>query len=377
VNGVTKPLRAGWVKCKLGDQLMLQRGFDLTQKQCFPGDYPVISSGGTSAFHNEFKAEGPGVLLGRKGSVGAVHYVEMNYWPHDTTLWVKDFKGNHPRFIYYFFRWFPISQFEASTANPTLNRNRLHPVEVLWPPLEEQRRIAAILDKADAVRQKRKEAIALTEELLRSAFLEMFGNPVTNPKGWKIQSFEEVCERIFKGAFDLKASLYQSSGVPFIRISDIQDGTIDLSKSVFISEKALASYTQYSVVPGDLVFSKVGTIDRIGIVPPSISTAVISQNNVGAKLKREIMKPAFALAYLTTDYSLARIRATSKKAVQDKLVLSELRGLSIPVPPLEYQDQFFKVQESVSTTQQRIQQSSVHSDNLFNSLLQRAFRGEL
>lgn len=250
-------------------------------------------------------------------------------------------------------------------------------LQIPLPQIAEQRRIAAILDRADAIRRKRQQAIVLTEELLRSAFLEMFGDPATNSKGWEIKSFQDVCERIFKGAFDLKASLYQLSGVPFIRISDIRDGTITLSSSVFIPEEAFSTYVSYSVIPGDLVFSKVGTIDRIGIVPRSIPKAVISQNNVGAKLKQEIIRPAFALAYLTTDYSLERIRATSKKAVQDKLVLSELRALSIPVPPLEYQDKFLKIQDNVGKIQQQICKASGHVDKLFNSLLQKAFRGEL
>ena len=132
----------GFLYCKLGDQITLQRGFDLLKKDCTEGIYPVISSGGIHTYHDRYKAKGPGVLLGRKGSVGRVHYVEEDYWPHDTTLWIKDFNNNNQVFVYHFFRLFPILRFEASTASPTLNRNRLHPLQVFWPDRELQTKFA-------------------------------------------------------------------------------------------------------------------------------------------------------------------------------------------------------------------------------------------
>nr|WP_255440644.1 restriction endonuclease subunit S [Paracoccus sp. MC1854] len=131
-------LSAGWKNRKLGDEIRLQRGKDITKSNALPGSVPVISSGGVSFYHAEAFAPGPGVVLGRKGSVGNVHYSAQDFWPHDTTLFVKDFRGNIPLFVYYFFKQFPISQYEASSANPSLNRNNLHPVDVLWPPLKLQ-----------------------------------------------------------------------------------------------------------------------------------------------------------------------------------------------------------------------------------------------
>ena len=126
-------VRKGFKICKLGDQITLQRGIDITKSVAIPGSVPVISSGGVSFYHNEHYAKGPGVLLGRKGSVGKVHIVYDDYWPHDTTLFVKTFNDNDPVFVYYFFLNFPISDYEASAANPSLNRNNLHPLRVLWP----------------------------------------------------------------------------------------------------------------------------------------------------------------------------------------------------------------------------------------------------
>jgi len=89
-----------WISTTIGEQVTLQRGFDITKAEQRAGSVPVISSGGLTSYHDTAAASGPGVVLGRKGVVGSVYYVAPDYWPHDTTLWVKDFHGNAPRFVY-------------------------------------------------------------------------------------------------------------------------------------------------------------------------------------------------------------------------------------------------------------------------------------
>ena len=91
-----------WKKGKLQDLVFFQRGFDITQAEQTDGPVPVISSSGVTSYHNESRAAGPGVVIGRKGTLGSVHYSEVDYWPHDTTLWSKDLRGNDPRFVYFF-----------------------------------------------------------------------------------------------------------------------------------------------------------------------------------------------------------------------------------------------------------------------------------
>jgi hypothetical protein len=156
-----------WTFCTLGDQLLLQRGFDITKKEQRPGPFPVVSSGGVLSKHDAYKCLGPGVVLGRKGSVGKVHWVEENYWPHDTTLYVKDFMGNLPEFIYYFLLAFPLMDFESSTANPSLNRNRLHPVPVKWPSLQIQVEIVDTVKKMMDYCERLNATIETKDELAR------------------------------------------------------------------------------------------------------------------------------------------------------------------------------------------------------------------
>lgn len=168
----------GWIKTTIGKQVTLQRGFDITRSEQHDGKFPVISSGGISSFHDSAQVKGPGVVLGRKGVVGSVYYIESEYWPHDTTLWVKDFHGNDPRFVYYFFKNFAprLAKLDSGSANPTLNRNHVHPTETIWPPLPTQHAIARILgsldDKIELNRQMNETLEAMARAIFQSWFVD-------------------------------------------------------------------------------------------------------------------------------------------------------------------------------------------------------------
>ena len=137
-----------WTETRLGRAIKLQRGFDITGAADGMGDIPVISSGGFSGQCSIPIVHGPGVIVGRKGTLGTVHFCEGDFWPHDTTLWVREFGGNHPRFVYYFLLHMRLESYDVGAANPTLNRNHVHPLIVRWPDVESQRRIAEYLDRA-------------------------------------------------------------------------------------------------------------------------------------------------------------------------------------------------------------------------------------
>ena len=161
-----------WRVTTIGDQATLQRGIDITKVEQRPGNVPVISSGGVSSYHDTVAVKGPGVILGRKGVVGSVFYVEEDYWPHDTSLWVKDFHGNYPRFVYYFFKSVApqIARMDVGSANPTLNRNHVHPMPIIWPPLAEQKAIAAVLGALDDKIELNRRMNATLEAMARALF---------------------------------------------------------------------------------------------------------------------------------------------------------------------------------------------------------------
>jgi type I restriction enzyme S subunit len=168
---------AGWRVDRLVELVYFQRGFDITKKEQRVGVVPVISSGGTKSWHDTPAAKGPGVLLGRKGTIGSVHYVSTDYWPHDTTLWATDFKGNDPLFVYYRLQLLDFERLDSGAANPALNRNYVHDELISWPEdVGEQSEIAqvlaAIARKIDIHERKRTTLQELFRTLLNNLMTE-------------------------------------------------------------------------------------------------------------------------------------------------------------------------------------------------------------
>ena len=164
----------GWQTLPLGDALTFQRGFDITKDTQRDGPYAVISSSGPKSTHAEFKVQGPGVVIGRKGSLGTVYYSEEKFWPHDTTLWIKDFHGNDPRFAYYFLQTMGFERLDAGASNPTLNRNHIHTIPVLWPSTQVQRHIVSILSAYDDLIENSQRRMMLLESMARALYREWF-----------------------------------------------------------------------------------------------------------------------------------------------------------------------------------------------------------
>lgn len=194
-----------WTKGQLQDLVFFQRGFDITQAQQTPGPFPVISSSGVTSYHSEAKASGPGVVIGRKGTLGSVHYSDGDYWPHDTTLWSKDLRGNNPRFVYFYLHTINFKRFDVGNSNPTLNRNHIHDIPALIPPLDTQQRITDILSAYDDLIENNRRRMALLEQAARELYREWFvrlrfpgheHTRLTNgvPEGWECVPTPEAIE---------------------------------------------------------------------------------------------------------------------------------------------------------------------------------------
>lgn len=213
---------SGWVNKKLGEVAELQRGFDLPSDQRIDGKVPIVSSGGISGYHFEAKAKAPGVVTGRYGSIGDVFYLEEDYWPLNTSLWVKNFHGNNEKYIYYLLSNFDFKKFSDKTGVPGVNRNDLHRVKVGLPPLSEQRKIAAILSTWD-------KAISTTEQLLANSQQQkkaLMQQLLTGKK----RLLDENGER-FRGEWKEnpigKTGKVFSGGTPDTNMPDLWDGDVN------------------------------------------------------------------------------------------------------------------------------------------------------
>jgi type I restriction enzyme, S subunit len=171
-------MNTGWKSKRLVDVATLQRGFDLPTRNRINGRIPLVSSSGIIDTHNVSAVQGPGVVTGRSGSVGNVFFIEEDFWPLNTALYVKDFHGNDPRFIFHFLVKFDLKRFASGTGVPTLNRNFVHNEPVNIPPLLEQQRIVRILDDAFAgiatLKANTEKKLTALDELKKSLLHQAF-----------------------------------------------------------------------------------------------------------------------------------------------------------------------------------------------------------
>jgi type I restriction enzyme S subunit len=218
----------GFDEVKLSDVLTFQRGFDITKSEQSEGTVPIVSSSGISSYHNKWKVKGPGVVIGRKGTLGTVHFLKDDFWPHDTTLWIKDFKGNDPRFLSYFLPALKLESFDVGAANPTLNRNHVHGISVFFPrDLKAQRRIAAILSAYDELIENNQRRIALLEKLAEEIYREWFvrlrfpGHERTRfikgvPVNWEPVLVGDLLKRVSAGKKYEQKTAFESGRVPIL-----------------------------------------------------------------------------------------------------------------------------------------------------------------
>jgi type I restriction enzyme, S subunit len=198
-----------WKLCSLGDVLTLQRGFDLPERNRREGNVPIVSSSGISGYHDIAKVCSPGVVTGRYGTLGEVFYIDEDFWPLNTTLYVRDYKGNDPLFLSYFLRTLNLAHQNVAGAVPGLNRNALHLLPVSIPPLPTQRKIAAILSTYDDLIENNTRRIAILEQMAQSLYREWFvyfrfpGHEKKRlveselgliPEGWKVKTIGEAIE---------------------------------------------------------------------------------------------------------------------------------------------------------------------------------------
>jgi len=163
-----------WEQRRLKDIAPLQRGFDLPKDKMTAGSYPVVMSNGINGYHSEYKVKGPGVVTGRSGTIGNVHYIDCNYWPHNTALWVTDFKGNHTHFIYYLYQKLNLNRFGTGSGVPTLNRNDIHSEVISVPSYEEQKIIAEIFCNFDQLITLHQRNLEKLQNVKKAYLNEMF-----------------------------------------------------------------------------------------------------------------------------------------------------------------------------------------------------------
>lgn len=325
-----------WKKKKTIDIAPLQRGFDLPTSDVKEGNYPVVYSNGILRYHNVFKVKAPGVVTGRSGTIGKVTFVEDDYWPHNTSLWVTDFKNNNPKFIFYFYSIFNLDKYNAGSTVPTLNRNDVHSIKKIIPQLDEQQKIASFLTSVDerlTLLAQQKEKLELYKKgVMQQIFSQKLRFKDENGKNyldWEEKKLGELCEYKNGGSFE---SQVDKNG--FYNLISLN--SIDI-KGKLKSEHKKVKVTDNSLKKGDLVMvlSDVAHGNFLGL------TDVIPDDNYVLNQRMGALKPIVEINnyFLKTfiNFNQKYFKLMGQGSSQQNLSKGDIVNFIIDLPCLEEQ----------------------------------------
>lgn len=380
LNDLTLP--ASWNLRTLGDLCTFSYGDSLPEKKRMTGPFPVYGSNGIVGYHTKALVNSPAIIIGRKGSIGKINISYVDCWPIDTTYYISNLNNEVD------FKWFTyclkilgLENLNKAAAVPGLNRNDAYSIKIPLPPLETQKKIAAILDKADELRQKRKAAIEKLDQLAQSVFLDMFGDPVTNPKGWELKKLKSISNIFSDGPFgsNLKTEHYRQHGIRVIRLQNIGCGVFNNDYKNFVDQKhyelALKKHTCY---PGDLVVATMGNPNiRAAIVPGYIDIAINKADCILCRPKLEITNVYYLNSLLNQQAFISLASNLFHGQTRSRVSMGQLSQVAIPMPPIELQNEFGSIIDVYYHNLKRMRHSESLLNLQFNSLMQKAFTGEI
>lgn len=359
----------------IGEILELSYGKALKEADRDGGNVPVVGSGGVVGGHSTGITDGPTVVVGRKGSIGSVTWIDGPAWPIDTAYFVKPKRDDlDRRWVFWMLQSLRMETMNKSAAVPGLNREDVYRLKVDFPPLPEQRRISAILDHAGALRAKRRQVLAYLDSLTQSIFNDMFGNVKAT------STVEAEASLIRTGPFgsQLLHSEFVDEGIAVLGLDNVVSNEFRWGQQRFITPAKYEKLKRYTVNPGDVLISIMGTTGRCVVVPEDIPTAINTKHICAITPDWSQIDPTFLrAAFLWHPDSLAHLRRQTKGSIMDGLNMGIIKSMPVPVPPLPEQQQFATQAERVAHQAHIVTRALSADDELFASLQSRAFRGDL
>ena len=369
-----------WKECRLGDFFELHRGYDLTKAEIKDGPYPVVCSTSIMGYHNEYKVKAPGVVIGRSGTLGEVQYIDTDFWPHNTSLFVSDFKGNSPKFIKYFLQLFGTGNVGGGSAVPTLNRNHLQALTVKVPPLPTQQKIAAILSSLDDKIELNNKINTNLEQQAKALFknwfvyFEPFGGKM--PEGWKEAEFRDVCENITDGVHN---TVVNDPNGDYLLLSckNIKGGVLTISSS----ERKINKETfeklrkRTKLAKGDILLSSVGTVGEMYLLNEAPDNYEFQRSVAIIKPNKSLISPAFLYESMLSQKDT--IIHSAHGAVQQCIFISDVGDFTTILPTKDIIEKYTNIVQPMLDTITANQQENQNLANIRDTLLPKLMNGEI
>lgn len=343
-------------KCQLGDLLNFKRGYDLPKKSRVDGCIPIISSSGHSGFHNEAKVKAPGVVTGRYGTLGEVFYLEEDFWPLNTALYVQDFKGNHPRYLSYFLTMLDLANLNSAGAVPGLNRNHLHMLDVeVITTYKDQAEASKNIETLDNLIENNNRRIAILGDMAQSLYREWFVNfrypghadnldtdgkikltdsPLGQiPECWEVKRLDEVADVNPQSITKKNAP----DSIGYIDIKSVSSGIINEVKPMQF--KDAPSRARRIVVDGDIIWATVRPNRKqySYICKPSLNTIA---STGFAVLRSKELPASYLYSFTTTDFFTSYLVNHATGSAYPAVNADIFKKANVLVPPSELLKEF-------------------------------------
>ncbi|AYQ32933.1 restriction endonuclease subunit S [Runella sp. SP2] len=362
-----------WKMVKLGEVVDIKNGRDHKKVNNVNGQYPIIGSGGIMGYADDFLCEGNATIIGRKGSINNPIYIESRFWNVDTAFALCPKKEIEPKFFYYFCTTYNFAKHNKATTLPSLTKTDLLEIQIPLPPLPVQKRIAEILDAADALRRKDQELLKKYDELAQAIFIDMFGDPVKNEKGWEVKLFGELFDTRLGKMLDAKKQVGNTK-YKYLGNSNVQWFRFqleDLAEMEF-EEKDLSTF---ELKDGDILICEGGEVGRSAIWRGEKEDIYFQKAIHRARAKSQNITSEYTVMLFWFYAKFGGLKDFVTTSTISHLTGEKLKTIPIPVPPISLQVKF----DNLILGQKKLvgQRSSNLSSSLFQTLLQKAFKGEL
>lgn len=323
---------SGWTLSPLNEVAPLQRGFDLPTSQIRSGPYPVVYSNGVLEYHDQSMVKSPGVVTGRSGTIGKVHFIEKDYWPHNTSLWVTSFCGNDPKFIYYLYTHINLARLLSGSGVPTLNRNDVHQHKVACPPPTEQRAIAEALSDVDGLLAALEELIAKKRAVKQAAMQQLLTGKTRLPGfsgTWETKRVSEFGDIVTGATPRTDIDAFWGEQYPWITPTDISFQRDMISSERMITQEGLNSIR--TLPANSVLVTCIASIGKNAI----LKTKGSCNQQINAVIPNAAHSAEFLyyLFELNTRYLLAKAGITATSIVSKKI----FGELSFKIPFVEEQ----------------------------------------
>ena len=378
---------SGWRESQIGDEIELAYGKSLPAHARETGAFNVYGSNGCVGSHSSPLVSGPGIVVGRKGSVGKVVYSQDDFWPIDTTYYVVNKNDHNWRFLYHLLSCIGLDELNSHSAIPGLNREIAYSVPISLPDKTEQERVASVLDTIERGAQQEASAIDQTQELKSAAMRMLFTwglrgeaqketeiGPV--PESWELRPIGEFAHQLQYG---LSVRGEPSGRYPILRMNCQQDGKVLLRDLQFVNvddETAKA----YRVKPGDILFNRTNSYELVGrtAIVEIETNAVFASYLVRVSVDNKHLDPRFLNHFLNWDSAQAELKKLASRGVsQANISAGKLREFGIPLTDLDEQREIVAILDAIDRKIDLHRRKRTVLDDLFKALLHKLMTGEI